>query len=128
VSNATVAADNASRNAAQAVATSRETVSAATGAINLVKSADLSNTSAWRVNTVVVDRVLFSRAADGIPVPIDAHRVDERTHLSGENTCYGQFPETNLMAIDPMKSYKVGIWIKSTGRDMRNYFVILTRA
>lgn len=99
-----------------------------TGTINLVISADLSNTSGWRVNTVVIDRVPFTGATDGLPVPINAHRVNEQTHAADNVSCYGRFPETNLIAVDPMKSYKVGIWIKSTGRDMRNFFVVLALA
>ena len=65
-------------------------------------------------------QVQFS-GTGGLPVPINAHRVDEVVH-DDALTCYGRFPETNYVKVDPMKSYKVGIWIKSTGRDMKNYF------
>eukprot|EP00040_Diaphanoeca_grandis_P032770 m.199397 g.199397 ORF g.199397 m.199397 type:complete len:708 (+) comp32732_c1_seq2:28-2151(+) len=83
---------------------------------NLVKFSDFSNTTDWRQPVFDTARVAWDSQTF-----VTAHEVVERTHEPTVDTCYGAFPQTNLIAVDPLKTYEFGIWLKTTGKDLKNY-------
>lgn len=91
---------------------------------NLVKGSDFSaenlNRAEWKNSNFEITRVPW---IDGRMV--NAATEQETEHAVGEKKCYsaasGQ-AASNVIAIDNLQSYQVGLWIKSNNTDVNNYF------
>ena len=93
---------------------------------NLIDSPDFSNTNSWKVANFSVERTEWNDGA-----MITANVVRERAHETDAIICYNTidgrrgFAQTNYIRVDPYAKYDVGLWIKSTGLDLNNYFGFL---
>ena len=94
------------------------------GGTNLVKGSDLSaeslNRAEWVNSNFEIGRVAW---IDGRMV--NAATEQEQEHVNGAKRCYSAssgHAETNMIAIDHLQSYQVGLWMSSTNMDVNNYF------